>query len=54
MLAFLAMPIKFIEIGIGIKKLKPKERFQRSEKNIYVGYIQKRMLLYLQPDCNAS
>lgn len=54
MLAFLAMPIKFIEIGIGIKKLKPKEPFQRSEKNIYVGYNQIRVLLYLQPDCNVN
>jgi hypothetical protein len=28
MLAFLAMPIKFIEIGTGIKKLKPKDLIQ--------------------------
>jgi len=44
MLAFLAMPIKFIEIGNGIIKLKPKEPVQRLEKYIYVQYTQIRML----------
>lgn len=37
MLAFLAMPIRFIEIGIRIKKLKPMEAAQGSRTITYVG-----------------
>lgn len=54
MLALLAMSIKFIKIGIRIKKLKPKKQFRGQKKYIYVGYIQINMLLFLQPECNAS
>ena len=54
MLAFLAMPIKFIEIGNGIIKLKPKEPVQRLEKYIYVQYTQNMNVVLTWPNCNAS
>lgn len=50
------MPIKFIEIGIGLKSLAkvPVKGVGGGQKKIYVGFTQIGMLLYLWQGYNES